>query len=167
MRADRTWITKTLMLSPCLAVVALLGSAPASVAAGGLEGSSCSHPYRYVRDLRRWYRLPATITDNNEKGPYTQFHVHNVRGEFNMDFGNFNEEGIRATLEHPLPINYVEFDAQWWLATGDGRLCQTRITFHGLPPFITHSRGSIGRKSFTFRHVHSQWPLKLEVTSAR
>jgi hypothetical protein len=62
----------------------------------------------------------------------------------------------------------VELNVQWWLAeAGHGKLCETKITFHGLPTFVAHTRGSIGGKLFSFHHVHTDRPLTLEMTSAR
>jgi hypothetical protein len=178
MRADRTWITKTLMLSLCLAVVALLGSAPASVADGhlattsSLEGSSCSHPYHYVKDLRKWYSPPSVgATTPNYTSTIPRTHVgperttsNNVVVLLQLGFNAFNTEV--ASQAHPLPVTGVEFNVQWFTGPARaGRICKVRIAFHGLPLYVSHK--SHGGHDFVFHHFHTDRPLRLEVTSAR
>jgi hypothetical protein len=137
--------------------------------AGSLEGSSCQNPYRYVRDLRAWYHPPQLgATTTNQVGPYANVRSHNIRGSLTIGYDAFSESGLLVSPAHPLPITGVELDVQWWLAeAGHGKLCETKITFDGLPTFVAHTHGSIGGKRFSFHHVHTDRPLALEITSAR
>jgi hypothetical protein len=175
MRAARRWSpASAITMGVCLIAVAVTSggaaaSGPPTATASSLEGSSCSHPYRYVRDLRRWYHPPglgATTTD--QEGPGAPIHFRNIRGDISLGYDAFNEEGLIASPSHPLPITAAEFDVQWWLAkVGEGKFCKAVITFHGLPTFIAHTRGRYGAKQFTFHHFHTDRPLKIEVTSAK
>jgi hypothetical protein len=185
MRSSRTRRSTSLlalavaMSASLLAVLIGGGSTAASTLGHGyehrtattssLEGSSCSHPYRYVKDLRKFYN-PARIHEPywNYVGPGARIRSKHLGGSFGIGFGHFNKEGLVSTPAHPLPITDAEFSAQWWvMPPQQGKTCTVRITFHGLRPYVSHKRTSYGGARIAFHHFRTQWAVRLEVTSAR
>jgi hypothetical protein len=140
-----------------------------AAATSSLEGSSCSHPYRYVTDLRKFYN-PARIHEPywNYEGPGRRILSEHINGSLGIGFDHFNSEGLESTPTHPLPITSAEFTAQWWvMPPRQGKTCVVRITFHGLRPYVSHKRLINSGVRIVFHHFRTQWALKLEITSAR
>jgi hypothetical protein len=135
--------------------------------ASSLEGYSCQHPYRVVKDLRRYYRPTqlAKVHSGNPVGPYLNVRVNHVSASLGISYLRSSGEGLESTATHPSPITSVELNVQWWVnPITAGKICTVKMTFHGLRTFVSHSRGG---HRFTFHHVHTDRPLRLEITAAR
>ena len=138
-------------------------------AASSLEGSSCQQPYRFVKNLHNWYKPPhlGATSFEGPKGLARVLPSGHIGGFLGIQFDHFNSEGLEATPSKPLLITGAEVTFGWWfLPAGGGKICSVRITFHGLPTFVSHKARSGGAR-FAFHHVHSDRIEKLEITAAR
>jgi len=135
--------------------------------ASSLEGYSCQHPYRVVKDLSKFYN-PAQLGKvhrDNPVGPYLNVRANHISASMDIGYVRYEAEGPEPTPVSQLPITSVEFTINWWVnPISAGKICEVKITFHGLPTFIAHHSGG---HDFTFHHIHTDRPLRLEITAAR
>jgi hypothetical protein len=127
---------------------------PKVATTSSLEGSSCQHPYRIVRDLRHW-RAQTHLggADGRTESRDVEVRFHNINLDYVIQFDR------SLTGE----IIKVEFLASWF--TNGGRICKAHITFHGLPTYTNRSPHD-GDHYFHFP-VRSDKVETLEVTAAR
>jgi hypothetical protein len=149
------------------AVAALAGAMALLIGSGGvasassLEGSSCSHPYRLVKNLHAWYN-PAHLGGANGRteGPHSEIQSNNIGVNLDIQFGR----SLEAPGE-PSKLIEVEFVVGWWFIPQHGRVCKIRITFHGLPTYV--NRKPNGGNHYFHLPQRSDRPERLEITAAR
>ncbi len=148
------------------AMTVLMGSGGSVVAASSLGGYSCQHPYRVVRDLRRYYSPAqlAKVHSGNPVGPYLNVRANHISASLGISYVRYSSSGVEPPAGTEPPITSVELNVQWWInPITAGKICTVKMTFHGLRTFVSHSRGG---HRFTFHHIHTDRPLKLEITAA-
>lgn len=171
MRAARRWSpASAITAGVCLIALAVTSGGSASArpelsTTSSLEGSSCSHPYRLVKDLRGFYH---PIRHNNTSGkdpaePGLIVSGNHIGTSMEITFVHYlPDESVPISQ---IPITGVEFTINWWpITVRSSKICTVKITFHGLRTFISHRTGG---HDFVFHHIYTDRPLRLEITAAR
>ena len=128
-----------------------------AAAISSLAGSSCQHPYRLVKNLHNWYNPAHHVTS---AGFDSLFEAHHIGVDAGMEFRK-----SLGTPAIPAKLANVKFGVGWWFIPQRGRVCRIRITFQGLPTFVSH-RPNGGTHTFNFPRLTERIKM-LEVTAAR